>query len=78
MIEVYIFGCSTCGTNAMLLNRLKKTHGEVTVYNSVKPENRDRHLGFLNRAGIEINNYPAIVVVNSGERIIRLSEWKLL
>lgn len=78
MIEVYIYGCTTCGVNALLLSRVKKAHGEVTVYNSVQQDNRNRHVGFLERAGIETANFPPIIVVNKGERVIRLSEWKLL
>lgn len=78
MIEVFIFGCTTCGTNALLLNRLKRIHGEVSVYNSVQIDNRNRHTEYLERAGIEIKNYPALIVINGGERILRLTEWKSL
>lgn len=78
MIDVYIYGCSTCGTNALLLNRLKRARGNVNVYNSVQIDNRNRHIAFLEHAGIETRDFPAIIVVNGGERIIRLSQWTLL
>lgn len=77
MIEVFVFGCTTCGSNSLYINRLIKKHGEVTSYNTAKG-NRDRHLAYLERAGIETKDYPAIIVVNEGERILRLSEWTLL
>jgi hypothetical protein len=78
MIEVYIYGCTTCGVNALLLGRVKKQHGDVTVLNSAQIDNRRKHTAYLVDAGIETKNYPPIIVINGGERIIRLAEWKLL
>jgi len=78
MIEVFIYGCTTCGVNALHLKRLQKVTGEGAVYNSTRKNNLERHIKFLNQAGIETDNYPAIIVVNGGERILRLTEWKSL
>lgn len=77
VIDVYIYGCTTCGTNALLLNRIRSLH-EVTVYNSAQVDNRTKHSAYLNEAGIDVKTYTPIIVVNNGERIMRLSEWKSL
>jgi len=78
MVEVFIYGCTSCGVNALHLKRLQKVHGESTVYNSTRKDNFEKHKAYLERAGIQDKNYPAIIVVNEGERIIRLSQWTLL
>ncbi len=78
MIEVFLYGCSTCGVNALSVARLRKSHPNIVVNNSIHENHRSRHAAYLERAGIEINRYPAIIVVNDGARILRLSEWKSL
>jgi len=78
VIEVFIYGCTSCGVNALHLKRLQKVHGEGVVYNSTRKANLEKHEKYLERAGIEDKNHPAIIVVNEGERIIRLAQWTLL
>lgn len=78
MIEVFIYGCTTCGTNALTISRIQKMHGKVTIYNSVQKDNREKHVEYLKSAGMETNSYPPIIVLNGGERITRLQEWKSL
>lgn len=75
-IDVYIYGCTTCGTNSIIINKLKREYPDMTVYNSAAEENRKRHVDFLRQSGIETQAYPAIIVINDGARIMRISEWK--
>lgn len=74
-VDVYLYGCTTCGINGLYLARLKKTY-EVKMHNSLHQPARDEHIELLKRAGIELQSYPALIVVDGGKRILRLSEWK--
>lgn len=75
MIEVFIFGCTSCGVNSIHLSRLKKAH-QFKMNNSLHQPARENHIKYLKKAGMELQSYPAIIVINGGERILRLSEWK--
>jgi len=77
VIEVYISGCSTCGINALLLNRLWRTH-DVTLVDSRKDAALEQHAAYLTQAGMPVTSYKPIIVVNRGERIMELAEWKSL
>jgi len=77
VIEVYISGCSTCGINALLLNRLRRTH-DVTLVDSRKDAALEQHADYLTQAGMPVTSYKPIIVVNRGERIMELAEWKSL
>lgn len=74
-IEVFIYGCTKCGINGLHLARLKKVW-EVKMNNSLHQPARDMHVEYLKRAGIEVQSYPPIIVIDGGKRIMRLSEWK--
>lgn len=75
MIDVYMFGCTTCGVNGLHLAKMKQVH-QVKMHNSLHQPARDEHIELLKRAGIELQSYPSIIVLDGGKRILRLSEWK--
>ena len=77
MIEVFLYGCSTCGINSLMIARLKKVYPDVIVNNSVHLDNRRRHTSYLEHAGMDSKSFPPIIVINEGEAILSLSEWKL-
>lgn len=76
--EVFISGCTTCGMNAVLIARVKKHRPDATVYNTKYDgsSQQNRHIRFLQNAGISLDAYHSIVVENDGERITLLKEWK--
>lgn len=77
MIEVFIYGCTTCGVNSLYLGRLKKAH-QVKMNNSLHQPAREKHVEYLKQAGMETQSYPAIIVIDEGKRILRLSEWNTI
>jgi hypothetical protein len=79
-IEVFVDGCTTCGSNAVRIARVKAHYDDVTVFNTRYDGayQRGRHISFLKQAGIVANQYHAIVVENNGERITLLRQWKPL
>lgn len=78
MIEVYINGCASCGNNAIYLARVKRTHPDVTVYNTRYDGafQQAKHFHYLESAGIATSEYFPIVVENEGKVITLLKEWK--
>lgn len=73
--NIYISGCTTCGTNAAYIARVKSVRENVNVYNtrydgSVR---LSEHIEYLKQAGMEINQYHSIVVEEG--RVTLLKEW---
>lgn len=78
--EIFISGCTTCGMNAALVAKVKRSSDDVVVYNTKYDGafQLDRHIAYLVKAGMKVDSYHSIVVENNGERISLLKEWKPL
>lgn len=75
--EIFVHGCTSCGMNLALIKRVSR-QVKVQIHNTKYggPEILDRHIAFLNQAGMTVDAYHSIVVENEGERITLLKEWK--
>lgn len=75
--EIFVHGCTTCGMNLSLIQRVKK-HQKASIHNTkyAGPEQLARHIEFLKQAGMTVDAYHSIVVEDEGKRITLLKEWK--
>ena len=78
MIEVFISGCTTCGTNSVYIARIRSVHPDVVIYNTryEGAAQRTKHLDYMKMLGLKTDDYVSLVVENNGERIMRLEKWK--
>lgn len=78
MVEVFIYGCTTCGVNKIYVNNLRNLVGEVKVINSANRglEDHQKYLSLCDKSPIQ--KYSPIIVINNGEKILELSQWKSL
>ena len=75
-VTIYSNSCTTCGTNAVYVARVKRQYRDVTVINSRADKSKlIEHIEYQKLAGMESTPVP-IVVENGGEVITLLKEWK--
>lgn len=79
-IQLYIYGCQTCGVNATYVRRLKALYNKGDIELDVKNSKYDtdalvQHTDFLKSTGMDVDTYPPIVV-HDGE-VTPLREWRL-
>lgn len=78
-IFIYIYGCSTCGINSILIRKVKKyaleNNRDFVVKNTkYSKSDRDVHADYLSSLNLDTANYHAIVV--DGDNITLLKLWK--
>jgi hypothetical protein len=78
MIKVYVYGCSSCGINAVWVRKVQayglKKGIEVLIINSKYNEQaRQDHAYHLTNAGLSVDNYLPIVV--EGDTVKELRGW---
>lgn len=71
-MNVYVYGCTTCGVNSVLIRRLRKLNDDVQVINTKYDEEaRKEHIAYLQEAGFDMDSMKPIIVENGKVRGLR-------